>query len=280
MLAPKRLPVEYQTWNRRHKAPFGAYWWKALLDNRYLGRFAYSKSPGRVAWERRAFLPLWVLRSIGPFGFQANSATRCFEYPWCHRVTCLGKGMRALDIGGGAAGFQFLLSLEGLEVTSVDPMINPSGSVDWILGLEQLQRLNQVFGGRVTFVPKHLEKANLPAISFDRAFAISVLEHLTLPECVSLVREVERLLKPGGCFVATVDLFLDCQPFAAPRGNQYGSNLNLQSVIASTGMVLKEGRVSELFGFPEFDSERITRHLDDYLCVNQTLSQCFVIEKP
>ncbi len=279
MLAPKQLPMAYEEWNRDHKSPYGANWWRALIESRYLGRFAYPGAPGRLAWARRASLPKWVLRRIGPFGFQANSATRRFEYPWCHQVTPISRGMRVLDIGAGAAGLQFLLSLEGLEVVSVDPMINPSSAVDWILDLKQLLRLNSAFGGRVTFVADYLERAELPAESFDRAFAVSVLEHLTTADCISLVREVERLLKPGGCLVATVDLFLDCHPFADLQRNQYGSNINLHSVIAATGLVLKEGRVGELFGFPEFDASRTASHLDDYLCVNRTLSQCFVLEK-
>ena len=50
-----------------------------------------------------------IWRRKGPFGGQGNNSTREFEYPWCFHTAKLETGMHVLEVGGGLAGFQFVL---------------------------------------------------------------------------------------------------------------------------------------------------------------------------
>ncbi len=280
MLAPKELPDGYMKWNRKYKAPFGAKWWAELLSSRYLGMFSREYMPGKLAWRYRTKWPSWVLRSIGPFGFQLNSATRVYEYPWAFHATPIDSdGVKAVDIGSGASGFQFTLADAGVQVTSVDPLINPSESVDWCFTAEDFDRINRAFGGKVKFINGFLEDARLESESYDRAYAISVLEHIPREPLVKLIKEIARLLKPGGYFIATVDLFLDCYPFTANKLNQYGSNVSVKELIDASGLQLVVGKPSELYGFQEFSSETIRNMTDKYLVANQVMTQCIVLQK-
>jgi SAM-dependent methyltransferase len=271
MLAPRQTPQDFVAWNRTHGAPFGREWWV---------RYHASSLKGRgFAWRNRFRMPKWLMRQVGPFGFQLNSGTREFEYPWCFSATRLMPGMKVLEVGPGASGFQFMLAAHGCQVTAVDPLENPSDSVEWTFGTDEYRRLNEAFGGKVAFVNSYLADAKLPSDSFDRVYSISAIEHISPEHLPALVREIARVLKCGGSFIATVDLFLDCQPFTPVRRNRWGTNVSVADLVAGSGMQLVSGRRDELFGFPEFDPNRIMREVNRYMVVNDVSAQCFVMQK-
>ena len=279
MLAPRELPEAFVEWNRQHKAPFGSKWWNDLLWSKSfaIGPTKYAR---QLTWKYRTRWPSWVLQSIGPFGFQINSATRTYEYPWACYATPLGNGnLRAIDIGSGASGFQFVLASAGIQVTSVDPLINPSESVDWRFSIDDFNRLNRAFGKRVQFINDFLEAAHLESDTYDRIFAISVLEHIPREPLVKLVREIARILRPDGYFVATIDLFLDCSPFTNKRANEYGRNISVKELVDASDLQLAFGNSSELCGFPEFSPEAVIRRKNDYLVANNVMTQCIVMQK-
>jgi SAM-dependent methyltransferase len=280
MLAPRTLPPEYVAWNLEHRAPSGPTWWSSLLDSKIFGKFAHPPAPGRLAWRYRMNLPRALMRGIGPFGFQSNSRSRMFEYPWCFFATPLSAGMRVVEIGAGASGLQFVLALRGLDVTSVDPLVNPSETVDWVFSADDFERLNRAFGARVRFVQDYLERAALDRDSYDRVFSISAFEHIPAEAARSLMHEVRRVLRPGGSFVATIDLFLDCQPFSSASRNKYGSNISVRNLVEDSGLVLKIGTTSELHGYSEFDPNEIWRRRYEFLVVRDVMTQCLVLEKP
>lgn len=165
--------------------------------------------------------------------------------------------MRIVELGAGASGFQFMLSQLGVEVISVDPLENPSDSVDWVFTNRGFDHLNSVFGGKVKFIRNRIERAGLPEASVDCVFAISVLEHVPEEGIGSLVREVARILRPGGVLVATIDLFLDLWPFTEKKTNQFGSNISVRNLVEISGLQLMRGNRDELCGFDEFVPERI-----------------------
>ncbi|MBW4688740.1 MAG: class I SAM-dependent methyltransferase [Komarekiella atlantica HA4396-MV6] len=271
MLAPKIIPSKFFIWNQKYKAPVGASWWYQYTNSKITGN--------NFAWRNRYNLPSELIKQIGPFGFQINSLTRIFEYPWCFFATPLEPGMRVVEVGTGASGFQFVLAQCSLDVTSVDPLINPSEKVDWIFTIEQFHKLNNVFGGKVKFIQNFLQNANLKSNYYDRIFSISAIEHIPPEELPSLAKEIERLLKPGGCFIATIDLFLDCYPFTSKPSNKYGSNISISSLVEHSGLKLKIGNPGELYGYSEFEPDNIRQRFDEFLVVDNVLTQCIVLEK-
>lgn len=261
MIASSKLPEKYAAWNRQYGAPFGR---KLPLD-RWVKRWA----PWRLQ-----------MRYAGPFAFQSNNTTRFFEYPWAYFATPLGRGARVLEIGGGLSGFQFVLAKEGLHVVNVDPGPEATGR-SWRCDNKSIETLNRHFGTDVELRNTVVTKAGLESGAFDRAFSISVLEHLPDEEIEEVMHSVFACLKPGGYFVLTIDLFLHIAPFTSRVINEYGRNIDVKRIVEMAPFILEKGDPSELHGFPEFSVDQIRNNLSSYL-VGQypAMAQCLVLRKP
>lgn len=269
MIAPKTLPPAYEAWNARHNAPFGARWWLSLCQRR----------GGSHMFNRRFKLPVFLMRSVGEFGFQANNTIRTFEYPWCYDVAKCSPGMNVIDVGAGASGLPFVLAQEGVNVTAVDPLPEVPGADQWVFTQRDYAKLNRAFGNKVRYIPKFLEDAALTAAGFDRVFCISVIEHVPPSVVPPLMAEIKRLLKPGGLFVTTIDLFSDVAPFTSKKENAWGTNMDVRWLVECSGLSLVFGKRDELFGFPEFDADKIRARFPEFLHGGVAMSQCIVLRK-
>lgn len=293
MLALRDLPNDFARWNVRHKSPNGPQWLIQLKKLRpapapasapagaptsnAAPTYAPSKPKAKASWKWS--LPGPLMRVFGPFAYQANSATRAFEYPWIFQQVGPKPGMKIIDLGAGASGLQFVMAETGAAVTTVDPLINPDDGLDWVFTDVEYHKLNRAFGNKVQFVRKFLEEAGLPENGYDRVVACSVIEHIPQEPAVSLMREVGRVLKPGGRFIATIDLFLDTAPFTDKPRNMWGTNVSVRALVEASGLRIVVGNKAELYGYPEFDPAAIKRNRDRYLVVNDVLTQCIVLEK-
>ena len=159
--------------------------------------------------------------------------------------------MRAVEIGGGLAGFQFVLARAGLEVFNVDPGMQAHGR-GWPVDQSSIARLNQAFGTRVRLENCFLQDAKIEKESVDRIFSISVIEHIPEDELPCLMTRAWALLKPGGLFIATIDLFLNTRPFCRRETNEFGSNISVARLVRSAPFEMVHGDTSELMGFLEF----------------------------
>jgi SAM-dependent methyltransferase len=262
MIACHELPQQYRDWNRKHSAPFG--WW-----------------PG---WRSTIFrdLPLAASsRLFGPFSIQTNNTFRVFEYPWAFHAAALKQGQRVLEIGGGLSGFQFALSRMGCKVVNIDPGMVAKGNKGWPCDNATMTSLNRAFGTDVELRNCTVGEAALEPEQYDRAFSISVLEHLSHEEIAEVCKTVYAALKPGGLFVLTIDLFLDNQPFSDRERNEYGENVDVAWLAGLAPFTIEQGNPSELHGFPEFDAKKILGKLSTYLIGSYpALAQCIVLKKP
>jgi len=261
MLGLRSLPMEYAAWNKRWGAPFG---------------FPFAQE---VLYQTN--IPLEIAaRLAGPFAFQGNNSTREFEYPWvCHQIDHSAP-RDIIDVGGGVTGMQFVLSMMGHRVRTVDPGL-ASGEYGWGSRSFSHESLNAAFGTSVGVHGCRLEEANLPQRAFDYMVCISTMEHAPTPAVISLVEEALRTLKPGGRFVATADLFLNLVPFTRRQENAWGTNIDLGAILKEVRAPFKlvTGMREELYGFPEFSAARILENLEKYhVGVYPCLSQCFVLE--
>jgi len=264
VLAPSQLPASFAAWNRQWGAPDGY-------------RFAL-KLPWRVRLQ-----PLVARYAAGMFAFQRNSASREFEYPWAWEMGGLRTGMTCVDVGAGHSGFPFVLSASGAKSRLVDPFLQYSADESYVLQpATVVARMNQAFKTHVELVHDTLDRASLADASVDRLFCISALEHMPDEAIAAIASESRRILKPGGRFILTVDLFLDIQPFEAPERNQYGRNIDVRRFVEATGLRLELGTTAELRGYPDFDAAAITSNLSKYLVSRSypVLTQCLVLAKP
>ncbi len=242
MLARRELPSAYNDWNRRWAAPFGSRWTHRIP---------------RRCWT-------WPIASslVGRFAFQTNNDTRIFEYPWAFEALQLRPGLNVLEIGGSLSGFQFVLDRSGCPVVNVDPATESEAY--WPLNRPTFERLNRRFGARVTLKQCMIHEADLPSDYFDRIVSVSVIEHIHPDDIRVLLEHVRRVLKPGGLFVLTVDLFLDLHPFSALTRNNFGTNISIEWLVRESGLALAKGEPQELHGYPEFDAMKILARKDDY----------------
>lgn len=268
MIARKGLPPAYQDFNRMWGAPSGS----RLLRAR-------NRLPvGAGVLESAVLKPFPSAR--GMFGFQDNNPTRRFEYPWAFYAAELTPGMTAVDIGGSLSGFQFVLAKSGVRVINVDPGMEAHGK-GWPVDKATIARLNRAFGTSVHLENCFLEKAAIAPASVDRVFSISTIEHIPEEEIAPLMRRVYDILKPGGRFVATVDLFLNVQPFCDRVSNEYGKNISVAGIAGAAPFRLVQGDRAELYGFPEFNPQAVLSRLEEY-CYGSypALVQTVILEKP
>lgn len=262
MLAPAQMPQHYLNWNHTYGAPFG-------------------RKPFISKWKKPFLSEEDIERLKGPFAIQGNNSTREFEYPWAFEAGQLTKGMSVLEIGGGLSGFQFVLDSFGCHVVNTDPGMAAEG-VGWPCDNVSITKLNNRFNTNVELRNTTVEKANLKDNFFDRAFSISVIEHLPKNDIVNVMHHVHRSLKPGGLFILTIDLFLDLHPFCSRMVNQFGQNQNVRLMTEFEKWETVIGNPSELYGFDEFNKDTIQCNLLQYFIGRNhpTLIQCLVLKKP
>ena len=258
MLAFTPIPENYVRWNQLHGAPYGR----------------QLKLPRWRKW----FLSVETIEKLrGPFTLQKNNSIRQFEYPWAFDAAKLQPGLRVLEIGGGLAGFQFVLDQYGCQVVNVDPGMAREG---WPCDNHSMEKLNRRFGSQVELRNTTVDKADLADESFDRVFSISVIEHLPQSDAENVMRHAHRCLKRDGLFVLTCDLFLNLAPFCSRQQNEFGVNQNLKSLIDETVWEITVGDRKCLFGFSEFDPDFILSNLEKYLIgFYPAFAQCLVLKK-
>ncbi len=218
-------------------------------------------------------------RLNGPFSWQVNNTTRAFEYPWAFYAAPLAPGMRALEIGGGLSGFQFVLDRAGCTVTNVVPGLEAAGT-RWPCDRTSIEKINRLFGTRVELLNTSFEKVDLTKESFDRAYSISVIEHLAPAEAMNLSGRIYDLRKPGGFFIFTIDLFINLEPFTTRKSNEYGTNVNVKAFIETAPFKVVSANLAELYGYPEFDRDKIQSNLESYFLGGYpSLVQCVVLQK-
>jgi SAM-dependent methyltransferase len=252
------------SWNKRYGAPAG----RTLRGDRILGQTSAG-----ILWK-------------GPFAWQPNNSTREFEFPWAHeQIATRGRAQQILEVGGGLAGLQFVLARKGHEVTNVDPGVTPpllaaSSGGDFSISAVQHERLCKTFRAPVRLVSTTIADADFAAESFDIVLSVSAIEHFNEESLAELVEHVQRVLRPDGLAIFTVDLFLNIHPFTSRRANRMGQNVDVRELLQNANLRLESGTEGDLFGFEGFDAERIQQRLSEYhVGYYPSLSQCFTARR-
>jgi ubiquinone/menaquinone biosynthesis C-methylase UbiE len=162
-----------------------------------------------LGWNRArytVFAPVydWF---VGRLGFLERGRRRALE------LVAVRPGERVLVVAAGT-GLDLPLLPEGAEITAID--IAPAM-------LERLERRAKSLGRRVTGRVMDAARLEFPDAHFD-----CVLLHLAIavvPEPVATMREVARVLKPGGR-VSVFDKFLADDASASPARAAAGAIAN------------------------------------------------------
>lgn len=130
-------------------------------------------------------------------------AARLWEYPYAILAAELIPGLKVADIGCGMTAFTiYLKEHAGCDVTGVDPDVFEAGLRYKGHGVSEefIKRTG------IKFVRGDMTEVPLPSDSQDRAFSISVMEHVPPDVRRRGMQELARILKPGGLAVLTVDM--------------------------------------------------------------------------
>jgi len=112
------------------------------------------------------------------------------------RGATLAPGMRVLDAGGTASLFSNYLASLGLETHSID--LNPEL-------VEAGRHTAEVMGWPLHPYAMDIAQLDFPDEHFDHAFSICVFEHLEAELRQRALKEIARVLKPGGILALTFD---------------------------------------------------------------------------
>lgn len=131
---------------------------------------------------------------------------RRWEYPFfMHSIQNKLRDGLVLDAGAGRSLLPFWLGNNGYQVVALDVddgSFYPSGTLkSWY------EEHNKNIGSNVEFVNGNVEQLYFPDETFDAVCSMSVLEHV--PNPLSAIKELWRVLKPSGILVVTIDISLD-----------------------------------------------------------------------
>jgi SAM-dependent methyltransferase len=127
---------------------------------------------------------------------------RCSDEWRAIRVFLRERGGSALDIGAGRGIASYALATEGYAVTALEP--DPSH----LVGSGAIRQLATDAGLPISICEQYSESLPFPDASFDVVFARAVLHHAL--DLKSACREIFRVLKPGGRFVAVREHVISC----------------------------------------------------------------------
>lgn len=128
----------------------------------------------------------WKSWDSGNFGALSHGDEKYFSREIERTGLSLPPGSRVLEIGFGNGGFlQYGLRRQ------------------WdIAGIEVNDKLVDMAARKGFTASRADSLAEIPADSFDLVVAFDVLEHIAQDEMIGYLRQIQRVLKPGGCFLA------------------------------------------------------------------------------
>lgn len=154
--------------------------------------------------------------------------SRAWEYPWAMIASEIqGHSFRILDVGGGGSPFAIYLEKHGHESYVIDPSLNQGLNAVinkskglyrnirsllfyWVLRFTGVKRIwgKQAFNKKnpVHYYPYSATDIHFPDNFFDRVFCLSLMEHIPVEFWEQCIKEFERVLKPGGRLIITLDM--------------------------------------------------------------------------
>ncbi|MDP3042480.1 MAG: class I SAM-dependent methyltransferase [Candidatus Omnitrophota bacterium] len=165
---------------------------------------------------------------------QESEKRKLWENSWVAAHSGVKAGHKVLDIGGASTAFVFYLASLGCSVKVVD---NDWSCCGMIYNTKYVARkMNWDIEAFDRDVSRPIP---FPDNSFDRVFSICMVEHLTSGVRRRMMREVGRVLKPGGIVGLTIDYDPDRKVLIADKGLRFGYRQKLfDEIINPSGLSL------------------------------------------
>jgi len=157
---------------------------------------------------------------------------KLWENAWVLTHAGVNTGDTVLDIGGASSIFSYLLADMGAGVHVIDN--------DW--GSHGIIYNGRFVAKRMGWDMKHVRRdisKRLPFKKnfFDKVFCVCVLEHLSSSTRRHVMREIKRVLKPGGMAALTLDYDAGRNTPGLDRGIRYSFRRRLmKDIITPSGL--------------------------------------------
>jgi 2-polyprenyl-3-methyl-5-hydroxy-6-metoxy-1,4-benzoquinol methylase len=125
--------------------------------------------------------------------------SREWEYPWAIHSSKVRRGYTILDVGCGKSPFLTYLGMMGCEAYGLDK--GETKEHDGLWGYDE--DFGKPYVKEIR--EEMMSEMSYPDNFFDIVFCISVLEHVSRAEVKAGLKEMRRVLKPGGLLVITLD---------------------------------------------------------------------------
>lgn len=176
-----------------------------------------------------------------PLQESAERYYRLTEWQAVRRLLASVKPGNALDLGAGRGISSYALARDGWKVTAIEPDGSP------IVGAGAIRMLAEKIKFDITVIENRGERLPISDMSFDLVYVRQMLHHAD--DLRALCKEVSRVLKPQGLFVATrehviskkedLQAFLDSHPLHHLYGGEHAYLLSeYLSAIEQSGIKL------------------------------------------
>jgi len=154
----------------------------------------FRRQPGNEQGVLDNFFDLPVLPAAKRFSESA-------EYREMRRILGHGRGRRIFDLGAGHGVTSYALAKDGWKVTALEP--DRSDEV----GAGAIEQWRRETGLAVDILTDPQPPFSIEAASMDAVIARQVLHHV--PDLTACLRELARILKPGGLILTSRDHVVD-----------------------------------------------------------------------
>lgn len=140
--------------------------------------------------------------------YKAQFSIKGFGYAWIDRSRRWQKGEKVLDVGAGYSPLPVhIQKTYECEVWAVDDFGLSSSDPFWARGSSPQEHISS--HPEVKYVLERLgtpSSSSLPENSFDVIYSVSTLEHVPCTLTPAVWKHMDRLLKPGGEMLHTIDV--------------------------------------------------------------------------
>ncbi|NOK63606.1 MAG: hypothetical protein GFH27_549297n54 [Chloroflexi bacterium AL-W] len=167
-----------------------------------------------------------------------------------------------LDAGCGVTPLAHTVAMRGVHVEACD------GDKRQISEMQRF-RPERIYGTEVRYKTQDLTKLTYRDATFDAVSCVSVLEHIPAPQDQQAIKELMRVLKPGGVLVVSVDFTPTTQHVLG--GNKLAYYLQRATQLARQGDMheLKAGLTRKIH------AQQVVAHGDAR--VARSANQCFEV---
>lgn len=178
--------------------------------------------------------------------YERTERTKLWENAWTVYHSGVKAGDRVLDVGGASTIFSFYLASMGCAVVVVDNDWNNCGTIYNSDYVAQKMEWDMKTFDRDIFKPLPFSENY-----FDHVFSICVIEHLPSAVRRYMMKELGRVVKPGGIVSLTTDYDHGRKILVSDKGLRFAYRQKIEEdVVKPSGLVI-HGNKDWIDAFPD-----------------------------